>query len=70
MSSHPGNLHRQCPTFKPAHPTEEAARRAAITASRRNGIELSYYRCPECGRYHLTRSLENNPIVGALKRRS
>jgi hypothetical protein len=43
--------------MKPQHPDEKSARRAAVVAGRRSGIHLSYYECPECGYYHLTRSV-------------
>lgn len=48
---------KECSSMKPQHEDEEAARKAAIIAGKRAGIELSYYKCPECGYYHLTKSV-------------
>lgn len=51
-----------CPTGKYPYPTEHQAKVALRTAQqsrltragRRRRHECRYYRCPECGRWHLT----------------
>jgi len=50
-------LHGGCETRKPRHPTESEARKAALIASKRARVRLSYYRCEKCAGYHLTRSV-------------
>lgn len=47
----------ECSTFKPRYPNKERARTAAITASKRNNINLSFYECKFCSGWHLTKSI-------------
>lgn len=54
---------------KPRYKDEEGARRSAITAGKRAGISLSYYLCPECRGYHLTRNVGgDNPVLDFFKK--
>lgn len=39
---------------KSAYPTRAAARTASAEMSKRYSTRQSYYRCPDCGLYHLT----------------
>ena len=57
MSSHPGLLSKGCPSGKPRFDGAEKARAAAIPASKRARVPLSYYECPACGGWHLTKSV-------------
>lgn len=40
---------------KRAYATRKAAKAAAIGYKRRCGAPITFYRCPFCGEYHLTR---------------
>ena len=56
-AAHPGLLSKGCTSMKPRYGSEGEARNAAIVASRRARVDLSYYECAECGGFHLTRSV-------------
>lgn len=50
---------------KYAYPTFAAAAHAALVSSRRRGVALRPYTCPDCGTWHLTKR-PANPVVATV----
>lgn len=50
---------------KYAYPSFEAAAHAALVSSRRRGVALRPYPCPDCGRWHITKR-PANPVVATV----